>query len=89
MTRYALVIGMFAAVVLSGVATVYLKHEARTRFTELRALQREQDQMEVVGGQLQLEQSTWATHDRVRTVAGEAMDLYMPPGDSVVLVNTK
>ena len=89
MAKYVLVFGLFVAVVLSGVATVYLKHEARTRFTELRALQREQDQMEVIWGQLQLEQSTWATHDRVRTVAGEALDLYMPPGDSVVLVNTK
>ena len=89
MTRYLLLIPFFIVIILSSVATVNLKHEARSRFVELRELQREQDRMEVVWGQLQLEQSTWATHDRIRTVASEELDLYMPSGDAVVLVHTK
>ena len=89
MTSYLLLIPLFIVIILSSVATVILKHEARSRFMELRELQREQDRMEVVWGQLQLEQSTWATHDRIRTVASEELDLYMPSGDAVVLVYTK
>ena len=90
MTRgYVLLTVLMLAVVACGVSTVYLKHESRRLFVELRGLQKLEDQMQIEWGQLQLEQSTWATHDRIRTVAGDALNLYMPPGDAVVLVHAK
>ena len=45
------------------------KHEARNRFNELQQLTRERDELDIEWGQLQLEQSTWATHGRVESVA--------------------
>ena len=80
------VIGLGAALFVSAVATVYVQHHRRMQFVELRKLERERDAMEVEWGQLQLEQSTWATHERIERLALEKLDLHMPPAGDVVLV---
>ncbi len=53
---------------------------------DLQALERDRDGMQVEWGQLQLEQSVWATHDRIQEIARERLDLYTPPAETVVLV---
>jgi cell division protein FtsL len=77
---------LLLAVVASAVSTVYVKHVSRSLFVELHALEGLDDEMEIEWGKLQLEQSTWAQPDRVRTLAVDRLQLYMPPGESVVLV---
>ncbi|MDH4274183.1 MAG: cell division protein FtsL [Gammaproteobacteria bacterium] len=37
-------------------------------------------------GQLQLEQSAWATHIRVEAIARERLGLIQPPPDKVVVI---
>lgn len=76
-------------VVASGVATVYVKHLSRLMFVDLQNLERAQDELQIEWGKLQLEQSTWATHDRITTIAGEQLNLFMPPGDSIEVVSLK
>ena len=80
---------LLVLVIASGVATVYVKHLSRALFVDLQALQQERDEMRIEWNQLQLEQSTWATHDRISSVATEKLELFMPPGDSVVVVNLR
>ena len=90
MTRDVIVIGLLLILaVASGVGTVYVKHLSRARFVELQALEHQQDLMQIEWGKLELEQSTWATHDRITKVAGEQLDLFMPPGDLIEVVNLR
>ena len=74
------------ALFVSALATVYVQHHRRMQFVELRILERERDAMQVEWGQLKLEQSTWATHERIERLALEKLDLHMPPAAEVVLV---
>lgn len=80
---------LMVLVVVSGVATVYVKHLSRLKFVELQTLEHQQDELQIEWGKLELEQSTWASHDRITTVAGQQLDLFMPPGDSVEVVNLR
>ena len=80
---------LLTMVVASGVATVYVKHLSRSLFVDLQILERQQDEFQIEWGKLELEQSTWAGHDRITTVASEQLDLFMPPGDSVEVVNLR
>ena len=57
--------------VMSAIALIYAKHELRKLFVELEALTTERDELNIEWGQLQIEQSTWATHARIERVATE------------------
>ena len=90
MTREALMVcTLLTLVVASGVATVYVKHLSRSLFVDLQILERQQDEMQIEWGKLELEQSTWASHERITNVAVEQLDLFMPPGDSVEVENLR
>ena len=68
----AVLVLVFAAVcVMSAMALVYTKHEARKLFVELETLTHERDELNIEWGQLQIEQSTWATHARIEQVAAD------------------
>ena len=84
-----IICSLLALVVVSGVGTVYVKHISRSLFVELQSLEHQQDELQIEWGKLELEQSTWATHDRITHVAGEQLDLFMPPGDSIEVVNLR
>ena len=85
--RLLLTMALGVALLVSALATVYVQHHRRMQFVELRKLERERDAMQVVWGQLKLEQSTWATHERIERLALEKLDLHIPPAAEVVLVN--
>ncbi len=74
------------AVMLSALAVVYAKHESRKLFVEWQSLLAKQDEMNIEWGQLQLEQSTWATHTRVESLARERLGMVLPPQSEVVIV---
>lgn len=84
--RLVLAIVLGVTLLVSALATVYVQHYRRMQFVELRKLERVRDDMQVEWGQLKLEQSTWATHDRIERLALEKLDLHMPPAAEVVLV---
>ncbi len=86
--RYG-VAALAAAVFLSALAVVYVKHRGRVLFVELQTLQRERDAMQVERGQLQLEESTWATHDRIERIARGRLGLVAPSSESTVLVRSQ
>ncbi|MEK6748453.1 MAG: cell division protein FtsL [Pseudomonadota bacterium] len=73
-------------VVVSALAVIYTKHWNRKLFVELQELQHQRDQLNVEWGQLQLEQSAWATHIRVEQIARERLGLIQPPPDKVVVI---
>jgi cell division protein FtsL len=70
----------------SALSVVYAKHLNRKLFVELGQLEQTHDELQVEWGRLQLEHSTWASHDRIRHVARTRLQLHTPSADSVVLV---
>lgn len=75
-----------AAVLGSGVWVVQVKHESRQRFVELEELKREKDRLQIDWGRLRIEQSTWATHPRIESVAREELELAEPSDSQVVVL---
>lgn len=73
-------------VTASGLWLTWAKHEARRLFVELEELNREQDRMLIDWGRLQIEQSTWATHSRIESLAREQLDLAVPRDTDVIVV---
>jgi cell division protein FtsL len=74
------------SVIASGLWVIDAKHEARRLFVELEELNREQDRLQIDWGRLQLEQSTWATHPRIESLAREQLHLIAPPDGELVVV---
>ncbi len=86
-TQPALLVLVFAAVcVMSAMALVYTKHEARKLFVELEGLSHERDDLNIEWGQLQIEQSTWATHARIEQVALDRLSLVRPESTEIFVI---
>ena len=73
------------ACVVSAMALIFTKHESRKLFVELEQLTSERDALNIEWGQLQIEQSTWATHARIEKVAIEDL-LLTRPGPAEIYV---
>ncbi len=85
--RPILLITVFVMVCfLSALAIVYTKHESRKLFVELENLTTERDALNIEWGQLQIEQSTWATHARIERIAVEEMSLIRPLSEEIYVV---
>ena len=83
----AVLVLVFAAVcVMSAMALVYTKHEARKLFVELETLTHERDELNIEWGQLQIEQSTWATHARIEQVATDDLALVRPEATEIYVI---
>ncbi len=79
---------VFAVVcVTSAVALVYTKHESRKLFVELEALTQERDELNIEWSQLQIEQSTWATHARIEQVATDNLSLVRPDSTEIFVID--
>ena len=68
----------------SALTVIYVKHQSRTLFAELRSIQKQQDQQVIHWGRLQLQNTTLATHSNVESRARHDLKMQMP--DSVELV---
>jgi len=63
------------AVLISAMLVVYSKYSNRLLFVKLESLVAQRDQMNIEWGQLQLEQSTWATNSRIEKIATEKLHM--------------
>ena len=73
-------------VVASALGVISAQHQARKFYSELEREQVRARGLEVEWGQLQLEQSTWATHGRVEKLAREKLGMRLPPAGQVLVV---
>ena len=82
-----LLVFVFAAVcVVSALAVVYTKHASRKLFVELEQLTDDRDELNIEWGQLQIEQSTWATHARIERVATDDLSLARPASSEIFII---
>jgi cell division protein FtsL len=83
---FVLVLVFAVVCVTSAMALVYTKHEARKLFVELESLTQERDELNIEWGQLQIEQSTWATHARIEQVATDDLELMRPEATEIFVI---
>jgi cell division protein FtsL len=69
---------LLAFVLGSALTVIYVKHESRVLFSELRNVQRKQDQEIIVWGRLQLQNSTLAAHSNVESRARKKLKMKLP-----------
>lgn len=81
-----LVIALALVCVVTAIALVYTKHESRKLFVELERLSDERDELNIEWGQLQIEQSTWATHARIEQVATRDLRLSRPAPAEIYVI---
>lgn len=74
------------AVMVSAISVIYTKHRNRMLYVELTQLQKQQDELNVNWGRLQLEQSTWATHSRIEKVARNKLGMRNIDYNEVVIL---
>ena len=77
---------LLAVLTACALALVTSQHQARKLYVELQKEQELAKQIEVEWGQLQLEQSTWATHARVERLAVQALGMRAPPASRIQVV---
>ena len=81
-------LSLFLLVALTACALglVSSQHQARKLFAEMEQEQERSRTLEVEFGQLQLEQSTWATHARVQQIAAQSLRMRVPDARHIELV---
>ena len=84
---FLLVIVFALVCVLSAMALIYTKHDSRKLFVELEGLTHARDELNIEWGQLQIEQSTWATHPRIEQVATDELLLVRPRLTEIFIID--
>jgi cell division protein FtsL len=80
---------LLAAVVLCALSVVTSQHKARKLFIELQKEKEDAQKMDVEWGQLQLEQSTWATPARVEDVAVKKLQMQLPKNGHIHFIRVE
>ena len=71
----------------SALTVVYVKHESRVLFSELRLVQKHQDEQVTHWSRLQLQNSTLVTQSNVETVARKKIDMVLPERVQIVTLS--
>ena len=80
---------LLIAVIACAIGVITSQHQARKRFVELESEQGSARKLSEEWTQLQLEQSTWATHQRVEAVAAKNLGMRLPDASSTVVVTVE
>lgn len=83
MKNIALIFILMIMIIASAVGVVNAQYKSRKLFSELQGLEREQDDLVIEFGQLQLEQSTWDAHGRIENIARDQLRMKIPIYDSI------
>jgi cell division protein FtsL len=68
----------------SALTVIYVKHESRVLFAELREVQKQQDRQVIEWGRLQLQNTTLATHANVESRARKDLKMRLPENVNLV-----
>jgi cell division protein FtsL len=84
MTRLNLI--LLGILIGCGLMLVTSQHQARKLYVELQKEQELAKQFDIEWGQLQLEQSTWATHARIEKIASRNLGMHIPSARRIQVV---
>lgn len=72
--------------VACAIGTVNSNHQSRKLVTQIEHEQARMRDLDVEWGQLQLEQSTWASHARVESIARDKLHMKPPAGNQLMSI---
>lgn len=78
---------LLLAVIATGIAVVWARHQDRLAFVALSNLQSRRDALNVQFGRLELEQATWASPQRIEAIARGQLGMISPPATSVEMIH--
>ncbi len=81
--RYWLML-LIALVTGSSMAVIYVKHESRLLFSEIRFNQKHQDELRIQWSRLQIQKSTLITQANVEAIARKKLDMVSPEKIQIV-----
>jgi cell division protein FtsL len=77
---------LFTVLLITSLGVVTSQHKARKLYFELQQAQDAAKQFEIEWGQLQLEQSTWAMHSRIESIASRHLNMEVPDSKRIQVV---
>ncbi len=84
--QFSMVIVLWGLVLVSALGVIYQVHDGRAKFNELQALREVQQVLQVQWSQYILEESAWASFDRIESVAVEQLMMQVPEVKQTVMV---
>jgi cell division protein FtsL len=84
MPRQIWFILLLTMVLGSALTVIYVKHQSRVLFADLRNLQKLQDKQVIQWGRLQLQNTTLATHSNVESRARKNLKMHFPENVQLV-----
>lgn len=85
-SRMILVMSLVAAVLVSGMAVIFVKYESRKLFTEIERLRVQRDELAVDWGRLQIELATWAEQGRIKDSAVVQLKMQVPQVTDMLVI---
>ena len=85
----SLILPLLVLVTVSAILVVYVRHQHRLSYVALQQAQKSRDDLNIEWGQLLLEQSTWAIHNRVETEANRKLEMVAPEPDRIVVIGAQ
>jgi cell division protein FtsL len=85
MARFNFILLLIA--VICALSAVNANHRARKLFIQLEAEQKRMRELDVEWGQLQLEQSTQASHSRIEKIAREKLGMKPPAPGQIISID--
>ena len=85
MNNFVIII-LVIMIFVSAIEVVYARHTTRKIFVDIQMLEAEKNKLIDEWGRLQLEQSTWATNDRIESIAREELKMKSPSLDETILI---
>jgi cell division protein FtsL len=79
---------LLAILIVCALGVITSQHHARKAFIDLEREQLSAQKLDEEWKQLQLEQSTWATHKRIESVASRQLGMRLPDPSATVIVST-
>jgi cell division protein FtsL len=86
---FMLVVFLWLALIASSLAVVIITYESRVDFNHLEDLRREQNKLQVILGQYLLEESTWASFNRIEKIASERLQMKVPKAERIIMIKSK
>lgn len=77
---------LLAGATASGIAVVHAKYQTRIHFAQLQDLRAQRDALDVEWNRLRLEEAALSTHVRIERKARDALGMYQPRVDDVLLI---
>lgn len=77
---------LWIVVVVSALAVAFVSHLCREKYSQLTAMEREANQLQVDYGKYLLEQSAWGSLQRIENMAANTLQMRSPQPEEILMI---